>query len=188
MILSFSTQLNGKPTNFVEKIWKCFKTLNPEFHQNLIKVIDEKESVSPYPVDVSIFNNCMPKMHTIRKDEKNRWNSCRNIHFVINARQKNMKHFAPVLPVISTQKIEIKYNYFKKEQLSINKPFNVICTILIDDKFYGDAYFYEGKVTQNSHTLKPLFENDGFDSIDEFFEYFNTDFTGKIIHWTDLKY
>ncbi len=30
--------------------------------------------------------------------------------------------------------------------------------------------------------------NDGFNSVDDFFQYFNTDFTGKLIHWTDLKY
>ena len=29
---------------------------------------------------------------------------------------------------------------------------------------------------------------DGFDSIEDFFKYFTNDFTGKIIHWTDLKY
>lgn len=30
--------------------------------------------------------------------------------------------------------------------------------------------------------------NDGFESIDDFFNYFNEDTTGKIIHWTDLEY
>ena len=30
--------------------------------------------------------------------------------------------------------------------------------------------------------------NDGFESLKHFFEYFNEDFEGKIIHWTDLKY
>lgn len=28
----------------------------------------------------------------------------------------------------------------------------------------------------------------GFDSVKDFFRYFNKDFKGKIIHWTDLKY
>lgn len=30
--------------------------------------------------------------------------------------------------------------------------------------------------------------NDGFDSVDDFFSWFKDDFTGKIIHWTNLKY
>lgn len=30
--------------------------------------------------------------------------------------------------------------------------------------------------------------NDGFTSVDQFWKYFNKDFTGQIIHWTDLRY
>ena len=33
-----------------------------------------------------------------------------------------------------------------------------------------------------------LVQNDGFASISDFFKFFNKDYTGKIIHWTDLKY
>lgn len=31
-------------------------------------------------------------------------------------------------------------------------------------------------------------DKQGFDTIEEFFAYFNEDFVGKIIHWTDLRY
>jgi len=30
--------------------------------------------------------------------------------------------------------------------------------------------------------------NDGFDSLKDFFNYFSTNYNGKIIHWTDFKY
>ena len=36
--------------------------------------------------------------------------------------------------------------------------------------------------------MKDLARNDGFDSIQAFFEWFKEDFEGKIIHWTDLRY
>jgi len=36
--------------------------------------------------------------------------------------------------------------------------------------------------------LKTLARNDGFESVDDFFKWFNADFQGKIIHWTDFKY
>ena len=36
--------------------------------------------------------------------------------------------------------------------------------------------------------LRELAKNDGFESVEDFFAYFNKDFKGKIIHWTDLQY
>jgi hypothetical protein len=33
-----------------------------------------------------------------------------------------------------------------------------------------------------------LMKNDGFESAEQFFNWFNGYFKGKIIHWTDLKY
>jgi hypothetical protein len=29
---------------------------------------------------------------------------------------------------------------------------------------------------------------DGFDTLEDFLDWFSEDFTGKLIHWTDLKY
>lgn len=54
--------------------------------------------------------------------------------------------------------------------------------VKIDGKlFYDVAGIEKDKMLQ-------LAQNDGFDTIEEFFEYFNEDFTGKIIHWTGLRY
>jgi len=36
--------------------------------------------------------------------------------------------------------------------------------------------------------MEQLAINDGFDCIDDFFAWFNTDFTGKIIWFVDKKY
>ena len=40
----------------------------------------------------------------------------------------------------------------------------------------------------NYDEIKILSLNDGFDSVQQFFKWFNKDFEGKIIHWTKLKY
>ena len=36
--------------------------------------------------------------------------------------------------------------------------------------------------------IKRLSKNDGFDSIEDFWSFFNQDYQGMIIHWTDTKY
>ena len=36
--------------------------------------------------------------------------------------------------------------------------------------------------------IEQLAKNDGFDSVQDFFNWFNEDFNGRIIHWTDFKY
>jgi hypothetical protein len=36
--------------------------------------------------------------------------------------------------------------------------------------------------------VKRLAINDGFDSVEHFWKWFNKDFEGQIIHWTDLRY
>lgn len=107
----------------------------------------------------------MPKLHTIREDSSNRWRAGMDIHFVINNRTKNRFQFAPVVNCVSIQNIEIKYF----------KTF-VYPEVIIDGKMM--SYLALGDVAIN----------DGFDSVDDFFAYFNKDFKGKIIHWTDLRY
>jgi len=100
-----------------------------------------------------------PKVHTIRKDKKNRWKAGCNIHFVINNRTPNRFQFAPVLPVVATQHIVIQE---KK--------------VWVDARFLGES------------EIETLAKNDGFNSINDFFQWFNGDFEGKIIHWTNILY
>lgn len=161
MILAFSQKLNNKPTYFVEQINNCL-------FQNKIISIDE---IDNYELDLaqkfcySLKDIDQCKLHTIRKDTSNRWKAGNDIHFCINVRTKDQFQFAPIVKCVSTQKIEIKKH-----------PNHNVFSIYIDGKY-----------------LEPddtdlLAKNDGFDSTEAFFEYFNTNFTGKIIHWTNLKY
>ena len=161
MILPFSTQLNGKPTYFPEKIIASLDisdvkkaTLN-DLLAEIICPQDYKFILG----STNPFFKHIPKLHTIRKDEKNRWKEGLMIDFFINARQKNMFRFAPRIPVVSTQKIIIKNN-----------------TVWID-----------GFPLLPKQTMGFAI-NDGFENVDDFFKYFNEDFNGKIIHWTNLKY
>ena len=169
MILPFSTQLNGNPTYFVEKIQaglvqeQRFKELN---------ILD----FEPENFDFDYFLNCIPKIHTIREDKNDRWKPGTKIDFFINCRQPSMFRFAPVLPVVSVQEIEVKHHL------------NYVSLFI-------DKIVYEVEVCETSKKIKStdpvieaLVQNDGFDSADDFFSYFNKDFKGKIIHWTDLKY
>lgn len=105
-----------------------------------------------------------PKIHTIRLDPHDRWRPGVKIHFVINNRTKNRFQFAPVLECVSVQKIEIKWR-------SLIEP----------------AIWIDGHLLDDDEKTE-LAENDGFPSFSEFMNFFNQDFTGKIIHWTDLKY
>lgn len=171
MILPFSTQLNGKPTYFVEKILKTFddKILTNE-DKELIKLLIEFEYL-----DVFKYDEVKPKIHTIREDKKDRWKAGNKIDFFINSRRPDMFRFCHTLKVISIQKVEIYY--FPLTTPRINVP-----VLKVDGKLLYDA------AGINKKEMLEFANNDGFESIEDFFNYFNEDFTGKIIHWTDKKY
>ena len=171
MILSFKTQINKKPTYFVEKIWEGFPN-----QEDLIEewFMDGKiyEGYDFHPDATAM----LPKLHTIRTDEKNRWKKGVLIDFFINARQKKMFRFAPRIPAKFIQHISILHDVG-----------HVI--MLIDDVFFGEIWHHGlDDIYEYSTDLESLSKNDGFESVEHFFNYFSEDFHGKIIHWTDLKY
>lgn len=160
MILPFSTQLNGKPTYFVEKIHKSFR----------LHDVNMKAAIDPrvhYPPDYNFVakDKFRAKIHTIREDKKDRWKPGTKIDFFINCRQPNMFRFAPVLNVVSVQNIEIKFSEFLND-----------VEIKIDGKL---------NTTEQNQELA---WNDGFENLWLFLIYFSEDFRGKIIHWTDKIY
>lgn len=181
MILPFSTQLNGKPTYFVERIHKGIR------ENYMLSPVDPSIH---YPVNYNFQAKSLvpPKIHTIREDKNDRWKVGTNIDFFINCRQKDMFRFAPVLPVVSKQKIELIWKENTENHTFLGTKFDRICTIKIDDRFYGDAYLFNGSVVSSSYTIPTFANNEGFDTPDELFAYFNKNFKGKIIHWTDFKY
>jgi hypothetical protein len=163
MILPFSTNLNGKPTYFVEKIHSGL------LQHNLMGDFELKED---YNFDLEKLVTGQPKLHSIREDKNNRWKAGTKIDFFINVRQKSMFKFAPVLPVVSIQEFSIGYNNNGK------------AVIFIDGKIFCIQDFS----IDHQYKLKQFAQKDGFDTTEDFLAYFNKDFKGKIIHWTDLRY
>lgn len=179
MILPFSTQMNGKPTYFVEKIWQSlnhFQLVNVEEFFKFLDQLEPKKMIDLKYLDNQFGHKDKGKCHTIREDKNDRWQPGTKIDFFINCRQKDMFRFAPVLPVVSIQEIEIKWISLTIP-LGERRPW-----VRIDGK---NIFTIEHFITDE---MNQLALNDGFDTIEDFFAYFNEDFKGKIIHWTDLKY
>lgn len=125
------------------------------------------------------------KIHSIREDKHDRWKTGNIIHFATGVRTKEYNQFHEG-KCISTQKIEIIYNNpFRQNPKSS-------CFIVVEDN--GDEFkdmvvtvFVDGLPQARPYVMM-LAKNDGFDSLEDFFKWFNKDFKGKIIHWTDFKY
>ena len=175
MILGFRTHIDGKETHFVDKIWQSFKEdvfTSENWGKHVIGYV-KKFKKSPFTLKVN-----KPKLHTIREDKGNLWKAGKDIHFVIINRTKNRFQFAPVIQVKSVQRITIDYSISESKL-----PYIAINRTISEWK----------QLNPNNHIeyiteLQELAQNDGFDSWEEFLNYFNKDFKGKIIHWTDLRY
>ncbi len=176
MNASFTTKFSNKAnqliadkyTYFVPKILKGIEQLQPT-NENLYfyyqeYVMLQRKLKKDYKIDV-----LHPKIHTIREDKHNRWKAGNLIHFYIYTRTKNQLLFAPILKCKSVQSIEVLWH--DPDGFLTATP-----RVYINQRWIiGDE-------------LKKLALNDGFESTETFFAYFNTDFKGKLIHWTDLKY
>lgn len=184
MILPFSTQINGKPSEFVSKIWIGIEYKFSEFNYKGNRLFNfPKEYIECGQKGLLTFQRQKPKIHTIREDKKDRWKVGTKIDFFINVRQKNMFRFAPVLQVVCIQKIKIRW-YSPSDETKTAR-------IYIDDKSFACAIWHKGKEDNPIYTGKGFLkfcQNDGFDTIDDFFKYFDKDFEGKLIHWTDKRY
>ncbi|ATC35589.1 hypothetical protein [Elizabethkingia anophelis] len=184
MLLPFSTNINNKPTYFVEKIWAGFALNQIDTSGVRLEHIDRAyyETFGDSPFDYE--SDFKSKLHTIRRDVHNRWKQGMLIDYFINARKKNMFRFAPRIPMISSQEI-----------FMTRKGSDLEITISKYDSYIGgdDFYlYYDAK--------KILAQNDGFDNYFDFVQYFseviekngdetgNYWFNGKILHWTNLKY
>jgi len=108
-----------------------------------------------------------PKIHTIRTGT--RWKAGTKIHMAYGVRTKHYEQFNKYIPeleeCISVQNIEMKLD-----------PGCLLVTVCVDGRFLGLG------------EIEKLAINDGFDDINDFFEWFNGDFTGQIIHWTNFRY
>ena len=179
MTLAFSTELNGKKTFFPQKIIKGL----PYEKWSISAAYSMVNDICKECGYVKSYEDLKPKLHTIRRDEKNRWKAGNNIHFVINNRTANRFQFFSVVKCISTQIIEIKVVD------EIRKYYSYVSELKFNDEVYRKCFDVTvDNCLLNRKEVETLSINDGFDTVEEFFNYFSEDFRGKIIHWTPLKY
>lgn len=116
------------------------------------------------------------KIHTIREDQHNRWKAGMKIQMAIGARTKSYEQFDERI-CTGVQIITIAY---------IDDRGAV--KVEVDGKQLGVWHRFLPQESVNPEAIELLARNDGFQKVDDFLKWFQRDFEGKIIHWTDFKY
>ena len=100
------------------------------------------------------------KLHTIRWDDKKRWREGMKIHFAHGVRTNN-------------------YNCFREG----------VCDGVQEVEILRREIYVDGREL-SSDEIEYLSMNDGFDSVEEFWHWFDdySPFKGRMIHWTTLRY
>lgn len=174
MTLSFKTSIDGQPTYFVQKIWAGLFVNKDSLQIGIIEcTLWLNDCINNGHFDRSFLTSKGIKIHTIRADTKNRWRLGMSIHFVIKNRTPQRFQFAPTIPVKAIQEIYIRWS-------------GAVVYVYLDGKVFYTNLTNEPEML--NHRMLFLAKNDGFDSIEAFLQYFNSDFKGKIIHWTDFTY
>lgn len=170
MTLGFSThwgpemgELAGMPTYFVDKITVSLDLSIDQFEYYKFEYT-KKTGKELYTFPGVLIS---PKPHTIRRGH--RWKKGDKIHMVIHNRTKRRFQFAPVVECTGVQNIEIKHISFGE-----------------NGNTFRQIYVNEHPIDQEGEEI--ISKNDGFPSIESFFNFFNEDFEGQIIHWTDIRY
>ncbi len=122
-----------------------------------------------------ILNNS--KIHTIREDLHDRWKVGMKMHMATGVRTKNYNKFTEQI-CISTQKFQIKWDIPFGEEYK-----GRLFKVFIDDRCMNNNFYLN-----NEPMLQVLARKDGFDTLEDFLNWFSEDFTGKILHWTYFKY
>lgn len=187
MILGFSTkwdkrmgELAGEPNYFINKIWRGFdKDILPqhgEFYRDHYNRFGK-----PWDEEYGVRHR--PKIHTLRHDPHNRWHPGRDIHFTINNRTKNSFRFAPVVKCTAVQYLDIEKDDGITNVYISNREDRADQRVIYYQSEDANSALFIGEMM-----MLELAQNDGFDSIDHFFRYFNESCQLKLIHWTDKIY
>lgn len=170
MILGFKTKTDdGKPTLFPEKV------LDGLMRNNWIKVVDWWEIMKDSPYGQMAVGTFTPKLHSMREDIHDKWKADRMIDFFIGVRTKQAYRFAPRVPVVSVQKVE-----FERTEWTTR-----LCYEMEDGRIFQVRV--DGRLLTRGK-IKQLAINDGFETVEAFFNWFGAGWIGKIIHWTNLRY
>ncbi|MGC3945328.1 MAG: hypothetical protein QM762_12580 [Chryseolinea sp.] len=131
----------------------------------------------PLTLAVLGITSIKPKIHSIRDDEKDRWRGNMLVHHVYGNRTAARDNFL-ISRAVSTQRIQIMdTKKISLDEKGNDTSFGRMRTILIDGKFL-----------RPTEKLEQLAINDGFNSLEHFFTWFPSNYSGKIIHFTKLRY
>jgi hypothetical protein len=111
------------------------------------------------------------KKHTLREDKNNRYTGGATLHLAIGVRTKMYRCLKKVL-CTGTQEVLILYGS------------GGYCDVFV---YQNVRVVVDGKELSYPKIVQ-LAMNDGFNNTDSFFRWFNKDFKGKIVHWTNLRY
>jgi len=179
-----------EPTNFREKILVGTGNISG----NLIRYARHSDvnQIS------SMITSVKPKIHTFREDTHNRWKAGMKVSMVYRgAGYKIIDHFNEGIPDLDTiksiQKIKISCTQMPKK--GGYNPELYWPKIEVDGKVIGDIpktlVYRNGEaqyITTDKEPVVKLVQNDGFESITKFCMWFNKDWSGKILHFTDFRY
>jgi hypothetical protein len=200
MILGFHEHFDAKktqPTWFREKILLgAGRTIIRPTHH----FVHNKKKPGYISHASDVYHDVNPKLHTFRIDSNDRWKPGMSIQMVYRGPKYSVKdHFNKYIPefqsCISTQKVEIKWTtnkeFFNRKEVSVFVDRYLLLEAAFSNSAIGATHHYrhlDGVVAKANASIDLIAVNDGFNGLFDFFKYFNKDFTGKIIHWTDLRY
>lgn len=107
------------------------------------------------------------KIHTFRADTQLRWKEGRSIQFATGRRTKNYKQF-----------LEGKCKSIQTLFISHDRKAVWLAT--------EKGLFIPGLIGKLDVEL--IAKNDGFESVEDFWKWFNVEGVFRCIHWTDFKY
>jgi len=151
---------DGSPNYYEEKIWACLL---------MFKIVTNDDFSNYFDGDKGMLIKVAdrPKFHMIIENNSDFWKEGSPIQIAYDDTiNGGVRQIIPSIRCVSTQKIQIRY----KPELS------TIPMIFIDDKSICIS------------EVERLAINEGFGDAGEFYRFYNKSFTGKIIHWTSLRY
>ena len=150
----------GEPTHFKEKVLLS--------HEH---PLGEKVDVQIDNYDHIWHTNLYPKGHSICYDVHERWRPGLDIHHVYGNLTKERNCFL-VNKCVWVQRISIfEIPVVDEEEQKVDRDQPPMKVIMVNGRFMPWQKCLEIAI------------NDGFDSLEHFFSFFNQDFSGKIIIW-----
>ncbi len=135
----------------------------------------KEKILAPYLPELESF---LPKIHTLRAGF--RWRKGMAIHMAIGVRTKDYHQFNKEIPELQyctgTQDILI---LARQQQIMVWQKDFPEASDSVKDGYWKEL---------DQAAMEELALNDGFESLQELFDWFFPIFDGQIVHWTGVRY